>query len=113
MTSITNCLHKLSRRFGTMPAVSAVLRPRLNSIPVRSKIRVLANLFETRVLKTRDSNQLPQVVRMAGFYLPPIREFVPPGYLCDACLERALHRIASQVIRAFASSHLYQCRPFL
>lgn len=91
-----------------MPSVPALLGPSLNNFPIRSEVRILASLFETRFIKTRNLDQFPQSVRMAGFHLFSVWEFTPLGSFSDASLERTLHRIAGQIIGAIEQSQLQQ-----
>ncbi len=79
-----------------MPAIPALFRPGLNGVPVLSKIRVFASVFEQRVSKTRDLDQFPQVVRITRIHLPLVWEFVPLSSLCDAGLERAFYCVAAR-----------------
>ena len=100
MTPVTNCLQQCLSGFRTMLSVSALFRPGLNKVPIRFKIRVLADLLDVCVIKPRNPDQFPQIMRMAGLHLLLIRELVPLSSLCDARLERALHGIACQIVRA-------------
>lgn len=86
--------------FRTVPLVPALLRPGLNGIPILSEVGILASLFETRSIQTRNLDKFSQFVRMTGLDLLPIREFAALRCLRDASLERTLHRITRQIIGA-------------
>src|SRR5438132_8236837 len=88
MPPITNSIQQAPSGFRSMPSVPALFRPGLNNIPIRSEIRLLAGLLDARVIKPRNPDQFPQIMRMAGLYFLLIGELVSLSSLCDACFER-------------------------
>ena|ERR1700744_3320948 len=96
MTSVADGAWQSLRGFRTMPSISALFRPGLYYIPIRSEVRALTSAFETRFIETRNPDEIQQFVGMAGLHLLSVREFVPPSSLGDTGRECALHCVAGQ-----------------
>ena len=91
-----------------MPPITTLFRPRLDNIPVRAKVRVLAGLCKMRTIETGNLDQIPQFVRVTRLHFPSVRELPSLSFLCDAGLQRTLHSIPSQVICAVEQPQLKQ-----
>ena len=113
MSPLADCRQECLRGFRTNPSVPALFGPRLNSIPTPSEVQVLANPFETGLIKARNLDQFPQLVRIARLHPLLVWEFKALSSLCDAGLERALHCIASQVVCAVKQAQPKQSGRFL
>lgn len=69
-----------------MPAVSTLLRPELNDIPIVSEISVCGNPVDKLLINAGDPDQFSQVMGVARLHLSLVREFPSAWALGDASL---------------------------
>ena len=105
--SVTNCGHQCYSGFLTVLFVAALFRPFLSNSPILSKAYILSTSFKMCV-KSRNGDQSPQIMRVAGVGPPLVWKFVPLTAFRNTSLQRAFHGVAGQVICAVIQSQLQE-----
>ncbi len=99
MTSVANRCHQIGGCLRLVPLIPALSRPELNQVPVLSELGAPIKVSHTGAFEPSDPNQKIQIMRIARIDPLLVWKLEPLGSLRNACLERALDRIPSQVIR--------------
>src|ERR1022692_949229 len=82
-----------------MPLIPGLLRPGLCNLPIGSELRARADHSSKCLFEAGDLHQILQFVRIARKDPFLLRKLVSFRFLRNTSLQRALDRIASQVIR--------------